>query len=124
MMRRILWRYLTQNRIYIHKSTLDAVGNPKFIHIGFQPERKNLMILGKWINESKAVRVCVNKNGVFCISSKALIDGLRIMGSCLKRDGSYYLTGHPFTCAPAISFPIHQLSDIQEKICNETDTVY
>ena len=94
------------NSLCIHRPTLESIGNPEFIHLGFHPKSKKLMVLGTWIDEKKAIRVKYDRGESFYIYSKSLIDGIRMISGSLKKQGSYLLKGKKAASIPAISFSV------------------
>ena len=57
------------HRICIHRSTLREIGDPEFIHLGVHPGTTNLIILGTWVDERRAIRVRFTKGGSFFVNS-------------------------------------------------------
>ena len=94
-------------RICIHRKTLKAIGNPKYIHFGYLAKTKELMILGTWIDDRRSVRVRFNNKGSFFVTSKALIEGIREVSKILLEDTSYLITGKRVEHIPAISFSLN-----------------
>ena len=92
------------NRISIHRKTITAIGNPTFIHLGYEPELKSLMILGTWIDDTKAIKLIYDSSGSFCIHSKKLIEGIRLVGNVLMHPGSFLLYGEKVKNVAAVSF--------------------
>lgn len=92
------------NRISIHRKTIAAIGDPTFIHLGYDPELKSLMILGTWVDDTRAVRVSFDSSGSFYIHSKRLIEGIRQVGNVLTQSGSFLLYGEKVKNVPAVSF--------------------
>ena len=98
------------HRICIHRATLREIGEPEFIHLGVHPGTTNLIVLGTWVDERRAIRVRFTKGGSFFVNSKPLIDGIRNQVHCLEIPGSYLLKGKKVGSLPAISF---SLKDVQ-----------
>ena len=94
------------HRICIHRSTLREIGDPEFIHLGVHPGTTNLIILGTWVDERRAIRVRFTKGGSFFVNSKPLIEGIRNTIHCLATPGSYLLKGKKIGSLPAISFSL------------------
>lgn len=92
------------NRISIHRKTITAIGDPTFIHFGYEPKLKSLMILGTWVDDTGAVRVVFDSSGSFYIHSKRLIEGIRHVGNVLTQPGSFLLYGEKVKSVPAVSF--------------------
>ena len=100
---RINTRY---NRIGIHRHTLESIGNPEFIHLGFHPTSGRLMVLGTWGDEKKAIRVHYDQKGSFYFYSKSLINGIRMINGALNKQGSYLFKGTLIDSIPAICFSV------------------
>ena len=94
------------HRICIHRSTLREIGDPEFIHLGVHPGTENLIVLGTWVDERRAIRVRFTKGGSFFVNSKPLIEGIRNTIHCLETPGSYLLNGKKIGSLPAISFSL------------------
>ena len=92
------------NRISIHRKTIAAIGDPTFIHFGYEPKLKSLMILGTWVDDTGAVRVSFDSSGSFYIHSKRFIEGIRQVGNVLTQPGSFLLYGEKVKSVPAVSF--------------------
>ena len=60
------------NRISIHRKTIAAIGDPTFIHFGYEPKLKSLMILGTWVDDTGAVRVSLTVPALFISTAKDL----------------------------------------------------
>ena len=102
---RINTRY---NRFSIYKQTLEYIGNPDFIHLGFHPKSGRLMVLGAWTDEKKAIRVHFDNRGSFYFYSKSLINGIREINGSLREEGSYLLKGMLVESMPAICFSVRE----------------
>lgn len=100
------------SRVYIHKSTLEAMDHPKYIRLGFHPQSQRLIVLGTWENEISAIRVKYQAGSTFCVHSKSLIEGIRLIGDCLKEDGSFLFRGMKEGSEMAVWFPIDQACDL------------
>lgn len=96
------------NSLCIHRPTLESIGNPEFIHLGFHPKSKKIMVLGTWIDEKKAIRVKYDRGESFYIYSKSLIDGIRMISGALTKQGSYLIRGKKVASIPAISFSVDE----------------
>ena len=100
------------NRIHLHKNTLKAIGDPEYIHLGYQPKIKTLMILGTWVNEQKAVHLHFSKTGSCYVHSKAMIEGIKRTSGVLTGDCSYLLHGELSGNFPAVCFPLEGAREI------------
>ena len=61
--------------------------------------------------EKSAIRVKYSTGATFCVYSKSLIEGIRMIGDCLKEDGSFLFRGMKEKTDPAVSFPLDQACD-------------
>lgn len=102
------------SRICIHRKTLNAIDNPRFIHLGYQSKTKELMILGTWVDDRKSIRVRYNSSGSFYINSKGLIEGIRSVSNILLDDASYLAAGKKADSLPAISFSLSEAVAVAE----------
>ena len=109
------------NRIHLHKSTLKAIGDPEYIHLGYQPKTKTLMILGTWVNEQKAVHLRFSKTGSCYVHSKAMIEGIRRISGVLTGNYSYLLCGERSEFFPAVCFPLGDAKVLDEESAGEPD---
>ena len=57
------------NRIYVHRTTLKAIGNPEFVSLGIHPKSKKLVVLAAEECDKEAMRVRYTEDNVFCIYS-------------------------------------------------------
>lgn len=64
------------NRIYIHRTTLKAMGDPAFVSLGIHPQSKKLVVLAAREATADALRVRCWEDNSFCIQSKVLLDGI------------------------------------------------
>ena len=58
------------NRIYIHRTTLKAIGNPEFVSLGIHPQSKKLVVLAAEEATADALRVRCWEDNSFCIQSE------------------------------------------------------
>ena len=65
------------NRIYVHRTTLKAIGNPEFVSLGIHPKSKKLVVLAAEECAKEAMRVRCWEDNSLCIQSKVLLDGIR-----------------------------------------------
>ena len=103
------------NRIYLHKNMLKAIGEPEYIHLGYQRKTRKLMILGTWTNELEAVHLRQSRKGTYTVHSKALLDGIRQVSGVLTEAGSYLLKGELSDTVPAVSFSLDEAKKIAEQ---------
>ena len=45
------------NRIYMHRSTLKAIGNPAFVALGIHPKSRKLVVLPSVADAPDAIRI-------------------------------------------------------------------
>jgi len=100
---------VNNHRICIHKATLREIGDPAFIHLGVHPGTMNLVVLGTWVDERRAIRVRFTKAGSFYIHSKPLIEGIRSAAHFSETKNSYLLRGKKIGSIPAISFSLRDM---------------
>jgi hypothetical protein len=92
------------HRIHIHKSSLEAIGSPEYIQLGYQPETKKLMILNTNTDEREAIHLHFDKKGSCYVFSKGLLEGIREISGVLKLERSYYIKGELSESADAVLF--------------------
>lgn len=109
------------NRIHLHKNTLKAIGDPEYIHLGYQPKIKTLMLLGTWVNEQKAVHLRFSRKGSCYVHSKAMIEGIRRTSGLLCGDHSYLLRGELSGSFPAVCFPLEDAKVLSDRFAEEMD---
>lgn len=102
------------NRICIHRKTLKAIGDPKFVHLGYHAKTKELMVLGTWVDDRRSIRVRFDGAGSFYINSKGLIEGIRSVSQIMMEDTSYLVKGKKTDQLPAISFSLSDVVTISE----------
>ena len=94
------------SRICVHKNTLEAIGFPEFIRLGYEPNSKQIMVLGVGSDMYKAIRVCFTTGGSFYSHCRRLIRTLRLSSQVLEEEGSYVLNGVLRAEEPAAIFPL------------------
>ncbi len=109
-------------RITIHRHTLKALGDPAYIHWGYHPQNKVLLLFGNGNGMSNVLKVYFTQKGTCYIHSKALIEGLHRASGAMPVQGSYLLLGKMDEKLSAISFPLerakrllHQPDKLTEK---------
>lgn len=102
------------HRITIHKTTLREIGDPAFIHLGVHPGTMNLVVLGTWVDERRAIRVRFTKAGSFYIYSKPLIEGIQRVAHFPEIKTSCLLKGKKIGSIPAISFSLRDMAAEEE----------
>lgn len=101
-------------RITIHRRTLKALGEPEFVHWGYDFRNKSLILFGKGTDAQKALRVSLNKEGACYMYSKSLITGLQNVSGFLKENGSFVLKGKLDMNISAVSFPLAKAQKVME----------
>lgn len=102
------------NRIYIHRATLKAIGNPEFVALGIHPQSRKLVVLPSAADTPDAIRIRYVGNNPCCIHSKPLLDGIRTVAPQLDQPRSYLLRGKLLTGQPAVSFDMNEAETIKE----------
>ena len=113
---------IRNHRICIHKATLREIGDPAFIHLGVHPGSMNLVVLGTWVDERRAIRVRFTKAGSFFVNSKPLIEGIRSVVRVPETKNSFLLKGKKIGSIPAIAFSLHDMVVVEERGCHEKGT--
>lgn len=113
---------IRNHRICIHKATLREIGDPAFIHLGVHPGSMNLVVLGTWVDERRAIRVRFTKAGAFYIHSKPLIEGIRSVARFPEMKNSCLLKGKKIGSIPAISFSLRDMVIEEERGCHDEET--
>ena len=111
-------------RISFHKATLESIGNPEYIRVGYHPKTKRIVILNAGENIERAVRIRFKKDGPGYVHSKWLLSEIREADSVLTEDGSYLLKGRRLENIPAVLFPLENIQTMKEEhelILPETD---
>ena len=104
--------YAKYYRICIYRSVLAALGNPRFIHLGVNDQATGVMVLGKWGEQQRALRVHLNKNGTFMVHSKALIEEIQAASGMMTEPGSYRLRGRLLEAENAVVFPVKDMEKL------------
>lgn len=93
-------------RICIHRQALKAIGDPKFINFGYDPDGMRMMIMGSWVDDRKSVRVRQSKTGSVYVFSKPLLEGIRNVSNILTENASYLVEGEVSESEKNIIFPL------------------
>ena len=104
------------SRITIHRHTLRAIGDPAFVHWGYNFQNKSLLLFGMGTDAQKALRVRLNQDGSCYMYSKSLIAGLRNVSGYLKEEGSFLLKGQQDHSHPVISFHLEKAQKVMEYV--------
>lgn len=102
------------NRIYIHRATLKAIGNPAFVALGIHPQGRKLVVLPSAADAPDSIRVRYAEDNPCCIHSKPLLDGIRTVAPQLDRARSYLLRGKMLAGQSAVSFDMNKAETIEE----------
>lgn len=100
---RINMRY---SRITIHRNTLEALDNPEYIRLGYCPGTRQMMIVPADSSEKDGIRLLFSKEGRCYVHSKAMLDGIRLVGGVLSTGESYLVYGVSLKDENAISFDL------------------
>ena len=101
------------NRIYIHRATLKAIGNPEFVALGIHPQSRKLVVLPSAADTPDAIRIRYVGNNPCCIHSKPLLDGIRAVVPQLDQPRSYLLRGKLLAGQPAAAFDMNEAETIE-----------
>lgn len=102
------------NRIYIHRATLKAIGNPAFVALGIHQKSKRLVVLPSAAEAPDAIRVRYAEDNTCCIHSKLLLDGIRTVAPQFDRPRSYILRGRLLAGQLAAAFDMNEAQTITE----------
>ena len=102
------------NRIYVHRTTLKAIGNPKFVSLGIHPQSKNLVVLAAEEKTVDALRVRCWEGNSFCIQSKVLLDGICTVAPQIGAQDSCLLHGRLLKEQNAAAFDMNDIEIITE----------
>lgn len=105
------------SRITVHKITLNALGNPAFIQLGYNSVKNRLMLFGVQKPAQNTIRVVLKHNSFCFIHSKSFMKGLMIVSKAIKEDGTYLLKGEKDKQLSAAYFSL----DNAEKVIESTD---
>lgn len=105
------------SRITVHKITLNALGNPAFIQLGYNSVKNRLMLFGVQKPAQNTIRVVLKHNSFCFIHSKSFMKGLMIVSKAIKEDGTYLLKGEKDKQLSAAYFSL----DNAEKVIEPTD---
>ncbi len=81
------------SRITVHKVTLNALGNPAFIQLGYNSAKNRLMLFGSQKPAQNTIRVVLKHNSFCLIHSKSFMKGLITVSKAIKEEGTYLLKG-------------------------------
>lgn len=102
------------NRIYVHRATLKAIGNPEFVSLGIHPQSRKLVVLAAEEHEKDALRVRYAEDNTFCIHSKVLLDGICTVAPQISAQGSCLLHGKLLKEQNAAAFDMNDIETITE----------
>ena len=102
------------NRIYVHRATLKAIGNPEFVSLGIHPQSKKIVLLAAREDEKDALRVRCAEDNTFCIHSKVLLDGICTVAPQIGAQDSCLLHGKLLKGQNAAAFDLNDIETITE----------
>lgn len=102
------------NRIYVHRTTLKAIGNPEFVSLGIHPQSKKLVVLAAEEGALDALRVRCWEDNSFCIQSKVLLDGICTVAPQIGAQDSCLLHGRLLKEQNAAAFDMNDIETIME----------
>ena len=102
------------NRIYMHRSTLKAIGNPAFVALGIHPKSRKLVVLPSVADAPDAIRIRYAEDNTCCIHSKPLLDGIRTVAPQFDQPRSYLLRGKLLAGPLAATFDMNEAETITE----------
>lgn len=102
------------NRIYIHRTTLKAMGDPAFISLGIHLQSKKLVVLAAEECDKDAMRVRYTGDNMLCIYSKMLLDGICTVAPQIGAQDSCLLHGRLLKEQNAAAFDMNDIETITE----------
>ena len=102
-------------RMCIHRQALKAIGNPMFLHFGYDPDSMRLLVVGSWVDDRKSVRVRYDKSGSVYVYSKPLLLGIREVSHILMEQASYIVAGEAREDERILIFPLGENAILSEK---------
>lgn len=102
------------NRIYVHRTTLKAIGSPEFVSLGIHPKSKKLVVLAAKECDKEAMRVRYTEDNMFCIYSKVLLEGICTVTPQIGAQDSCLLHGRLLKEQNAAAFDMNDIEIITE----------
>lgn len=102
------------NRIYVHRTTLKAIGSPEFVSLGIHPKSKKLVVLAAKECDKEAMRVRYTEDNMFCIYSKVLLEGICTVTPQIGAQNSCLLHGRLLKEQNAVAFDMNDIEIITE----------
>ena len=102
------------NRIYLHRATLKAIGNPEFVVLCIHPKSRKLAVLPLATEKQNALRVRYAEDNTFCIHSKPLLDGIRAVVPHFGQPRSYLVRGKLLPGRQAAAFDMNEVASMTE----------
>lgn len=99
-------------RMCIHRQALKAIGDPPFLNFGYDPDTMQLIILGSWVDDRKAVRVRYDTSGSVYVFSKPLLVGIQQVSKILTETASYLVQGNVRETERFLIFPLNEAEKI------------
>ena len=105
------------SRITVHKSTLIALGLPAFIQLGYNANKRRLMLFGTHNPAQNTIRVVLKHNSFCYIHSRSFMTGLMKVSKAISKEGTYLLKGEMNNQLSAAYFSL----DNAERVVEPTD---
>ncbi len=102
------------NRIYIHKATLKAIGDPEFVSLGINPDKKKMVVLASGAKAKNAIHVQDAEDNTFFVQSKVLLDGIRTVVPQIGEQDSCLLYGILLNERKAVAFDMNNIETMPE----------
>lgn len=102
------------NRIYIHKATLKSIGDPEFVSLGINPDKKKMVVLFSTAKAKNAIRVQDAEDNTFFVQSKVLLDGIRTVVPQIGEQDSCLLYGTLLKERKAVAFDMSDIETMPE----------
>ena len=102
-------------RMCIHRQALKTIGDPLFLHFGYDPGTTRLLIVGSWVDDRKSVRVRYDNSGSVYVYSKPLLEGIRQVSHVLMDSTSYIVEGTAQESERILIFPLGNAEIISEE---------
>lgn len=102
------------SRITVHKNTLNALGNPAFIQLGYNSVKNRLILFGANEPAQNTIRVVLKHNSFCFIHSKSFMFGLMSVSEVMKTHGTFLLKGKPDKQMKAACFSLNNAERVTE----------
>lgn len=101
-------------RIWIQKHVLEAIGNPEYIRLAYQPKTKRLVIFNDQENQELASKLQFEEDGTCYVLRKGFLSSIRNQSEVLVEDEVYLVDGKLSDTIPAVSFPLEKARVVNE----------